>query len=134
MYWLSLLILKSLMSAILIIYIKNDDTKYLIFPIIVNIIIGFFCIIYFLLFYKKYTSELYKPKYYIYALVVFILILLGFYLIKITPNPAYYRAFVSLEIMIILMYFYFIGKTKISERVIAGIVMAASGLILLSFN
>lgn len=134
MYWLSLLILKSLMSAILIIYIKNDDTKYLIFPIIVNIIIGFFCIIYFLLFYKKYTSELYKPKYYIYALVVFILILLGFYLIKITPNPAYYRAFVSLEIMIILIYFYFIGKTKISERGIAGIVMAASGLILLSFN
>jgi len=106
MYWLLLLILKSLMSAILIIYIKNDDTKYLIFPIIVNIIIGFLCIIYFILFYKKYTSELYKPKYYIYAVVVFILILLGFYLIKITPNPAYYRAFVSLEIMIILIYFY----------------------------
>jgi hypothetical protein len=134
MYWLFLLILKSLISAILIIFIKNDNTKYFIFPIIVNIIIGFLCILYFLLFYNTYTEELYKPKYYIYALVVFILILLGFYLIKITPNPAYYRAFVSLEIIFILLYFYFIGTAKISERGIAGIIMSAFGLILLSFN
>ena len=88
-----------------------------------------------MLFYSNYTSEFYKPKYYIYSSIVFFLILLTYYIIKICPNPAYFRAFVSLEIMILLAYTYYLNDDfKISERGVAGIILASIGLILLSFN
>jgi len=72
---------------------------------------------------------------------VFFLILLSYHIIKVCPNPAYFRAFVSLEIMIILIYTYYYNqyyKNKntiyISERGIAGIILTSVGLLLLSFN
>jgi len=88
-----------------------------------------------MLFYSNHIAEFYKPKYYIYSIFVFFLILLTYYIIKICPNPAYFRAFVSLEIMIILTYtFYLNDDFKISKRGIVGIILASIGLVLLSFN
>ena len=116
-------------------YLKVDDTPNYIFPIIVNILVGILCIAYFLSFYTEHYVELYNPKYYIYAFIVFFLILLSYHIIKICPNPAYFRAFVSLEIMILLAYTYYLNDNfKISERGVAGIILASIGLILLSFN
>ena len=96
---------------------------------------------YFLLFYTQHCAELYKPKYYIYALIVFFVILLSYHIIKVCPNPAYFRAFVSLEIMIILIYTYYYNQYYqnkntifISERGIVGIIFTSAGLLLLSFN
>ena len=94
-----------------------------------------------LLFYTQHCAELYKPKYYIYALIVFFVILLSYHIIKVCPNPAYFRAFVSLEIMIILIYTYYYNQYYqnkntifISERGIVGIIFTSAGLLLLSFN
>ena len=141
MFWIPLSIFRSFISANLIMYLKVDDTPNYIFPIIVNILVGILCIAYFLSFYTQHCDELYKPKYYIYALIVFFVILLSYHIIKVCPNPAYFRAFVSLEIMIILIYTYYYNQYYqnkntifISERGIVGIIFTSAGLLLLSFN
>jgi len=141
MFWIPLAILRSIISASLIMFLKIDDTPKYVFPVIVNILVGILCVTFFLSFYNKHISEFYKPKYYIYSIIVFLLILLSYYIIKVCPNPAYFRAFVSLEIMIILIYTYYYNmyynKNKvihISERGIMGIILTSIGLLLLSFN
>lgn len=141
MYWVPLAILRSIISACLIMFLKIDDTPKYVFPVIVNILVGILCLTFFLSFYTKYISEFYNPKYYIYAIIVFFLLLLSYYIIKVCPNPAYFRAFVSLEIMIILIYTYYYNMyynknntIHISERGIMGIILTSIGLLLLSFN
>jgi len=141
MYWVPLAILRSIISASLIMFLKIDDTPKYIFPVIVNILVGILCVTFFLSFYTKHISEFYNPKYYIYAIIVFFLLLLSYYIIKVCPNPAYFRAFVSLEIMIMLIYTYYYNMhynknntIHISERGIAGIILTSIGLLLLSFN
>ena len=141
MYWVPLAIIRSIISASLIMFLRIDDTPKYIFPVVVNMLVGILCVAYFLSFYTQHCDELYKPKYYIYSFIIFFLILLSYYIIKVCPNPAYFRAFVSLEIMIILIYTYYYDqyynkKTSmyISERGIAGIILTSIGLLLLSFN
>lgn len=141
MYWVPLAIIRSIISASLIMFLRIDDTPKYIFPVVVNMLVGILCVAYFLSFYTQHCDELYKPKYYIYSFIIFFLILLSYYIIKVCPNPAYFRAFVSLEIMIILIYTYYYDqyynkKTSmyISERGIAGIILTSVGLLLLSFN
>ena len=141
MYWVPLAILRSIISASLIMFLKIDDTPKYVFPVIVNILVGILCVTFFLSFYTNYITEFYNPKYYIYAIIVFFLLLLSYYIIKVCPNPAYFRAFVSLEIMIILIYTYYYNmhynknnKINISDRGIAGIIFTSIGLLLLSFN
>lgn len=141
MYWVPLAIIRSIISASLIVFLRIDDTPKYIFPVVVNMLVGILCVAYFLSFYTQHCDELYKPKYYIYSFIIFFLILLSYYIIKVCPNPAYFRAFVSLEIMIILIYTYYYDqyynkKTSmyISERGIAGIILTSVGLLLLSFN
>ena len=68
MYWVPLAILRSIISVSLIMFLKIDDTPKYIFPVIVNILVGILCITFFLSFYTKYTTEFYKPKYYIYSI------------------------------------------------------------------
>ena len=141
MNWVPLAVIRSIISASLIMFLRIDDTPNYIFPVIVNILVGILCIAYFLSFYTQHCAELYKPKYYIYALIVFFVILLSYHIIKVCPNPAYFRAFVSLEIMIILIYTYYYNQYYqnkntifISERGIVGIIFTSAGLLLLSFN
>ena len=138
MYWVPLSIFRSFISASLIMFLRIDDTPKYVFPVIVNMLVGILCVAYFLSFYYNYCSEFYKPKYYIYSVIVFFLILLSYYIIKVCPNPAYFRAFVSLEIMIILLYTYYYNDNdkslKISERGILGVIFTTLGLLLLSFN
>ena len=119
-------------------FLKIDETPKYVFPVIVNTLVGILCVAYFLSFYSDHFDEFYKPKYYIYSLTVFFLILLSYYIIKVCPNPAYFRAFVSLEIMILLLYTYYYNNNdksfKISERGMLGIIFTTIGLMLLSFN
>lgn len=138
MYWIPLSIFRSFLSASLIMFLRIDDTPKYVFPVIVNMLVGILCVAYFLSFYYNHCSEFYKPKYYIYSAIVFFLILLSYYIIKVCPNPAYFRAFVSLEIMIILLYTYYYNNNdkslKISESGILGVIFTTIGLLLLSFN
>jgi drug/metabolite transporter (DMT)-like permease len=136
MLWIYLSIIHSIIVALLILYIKYDNTPYLIFPIIINIIVGLLSLAYFILYYKEYfTNEFVKPKYYIYALAVLIITILGYYIIKICPNPAYFRVFVSLEIILLLLFtIYFKNNFKISMQTIIGLVCGCVSIILISLD
>ena len=56
MYWVPLSIIRSIISASLIMFLRIDDTPSYIFPIIVNILVGILCIAYFLSFYTQHCD------------------------------------------------------------------------------
>ena len=136
MDWVYLSILHSIIIALLILYIRYDNTPYIIFPLIINIIVGILSFTYFVFYYKEhFTNEFVKPKYYIYALVVLFISILGYYIIKICPNPAYFRAFATLEIILLLLFsIYLKNNFKISIQTIVGVVLGCTAIILISLD
>jgi hypothetical protein len=136
MDWVYLSILHSIIVALLILYIRYDNTPYMIFPLIINIIVGILSFTYFVFYYKEYfTNEFVKPKYYIYALVVLFISILGYYIIKICPNPAYFRVFATLEIILLLLFsIYLKNNFKISIQTIVGVVLGCMAIILISLD
>ena len=136
MDWIYLSILHSIIVALLILYIRYDNTPYILFPLIINIIVGIFSIAYFILYYKEhFTNEFVKPKYYIYAIAVLFISILGYYIIKICPNPAYFRVFVTLEIILLLLFTIYLNKRfKISMQTIAGLVLGCLAIMLISLD
>jgi hypothetical protein len=136
MEWIYLSILHSIIVALLILYIRYDNTPYILFPLIINIIVGIFSITYFILYYKEhFTNEFVKPKYYIYAFAVLFISILGYYIIKICPNPAYFRVFVTLEIILLLLFtIYLKERFKISIQTITGLVLGCLAIMLISLD
>jgi drug/metabolite transporter (DMT)-like permease len=134
--WIYLSILHSVLVAILILYIKYDNTPYIIFPLVINIIVGALSLAYFTLYYKEhFTNEFVKPKYYIYALFVLFVSILAFYIIKISPNPAYFKVFTTLEIILLLIFtIYLKNNFKISIQTIAGVFLGCLAIILISLD
>ena len=136
MIWIPLAILRSVATSGLILFQKldkTDKTDKFLFPIITTILIGFIALIYFIINYNTNNlNELYKPKYYIYSIVVFFVILLSYYIIKICPNPAYFRSFVALEIILLLIYSIYTKQFHISNISIGGIILISLGIILIS--
>ena len=137
MDWIILSIIHSIIVAGLILFLRYDETPSNIFPIIANIIVGILSMLYILSFYKYYylKTEIIKPKYYIYSLILFIVILLGYYIIKTCPNPAYFRVFVALEIIFMLLFaIYYEKNVKISYQSILGIMLGCMAIILISID
>ena len=136
MNWAHLSIIHSILVAFKILYIKYDTTPSFIFPIIINIIVGVFSLLYFILYYNEhFTNEFVKPKYYIFSIGILITTLLGFYIIKICPNPAYFRVFVSLQIIILLFATMYINNNyNISMQTMIGILCGCTAIILISLD
>jgi len=134
--WIYLSILHSIIVAILILYIKYDNTPYIIFPLVINIIVGALSLVYFILYYKEhFTNEFVKPKYYIYALFVLLVSILAFYIIKVCPNPAYFRVFATLEIILLLIFtIYLKNNFTITIQTIAGVALGCLAIILISLD
>jgi hypothetical protein len=136
MEWIVLSIIHSVIVAGLILFLRYDETPSNIFPIIANVIVGILSLLYIFTFYKFYylKTEI-KPKYYIYSFILFIVILLGYYIIKTCPNPAYFRVFVALEIIFILLFaIYYEKNVKISYQSILGILLGCMAIILISID
>lgn len=136
MDWIYLSIIHSIIVALLILYIRYDNTPYIIFPLIINIMVGILSLLYFIFYYKEhFTNEFVKPKYYIYSLAVLFISILGYYIIKICPNPAYFRVFVTLEIILLLLFtIYLKNNFKISMQTIAGVVLGCLAIMLISLD
>ena len=120
----------------MILYIKYDNTPYIMFPIIINIIVGILSFVYFILYYKEhFSNEFIKPKYYIYAFIALCMTLLRYYIIKICPNPAYFKVFVSLQIILLLLFTIYVNiNFKISTQTIIGLVLGCASIILISLD
>jgi drug/metabolite transporter (DMT)-like permease len=106
------------------------------FPLIINIIQGILCLAYFIFYYNEhFTTAFSNPKYYIYSVVALFVNVLGYYIIKTCPNPAYFRVFVSLQIIILfLATLYITKKYEVSTQSIMGIIFACLGILLISLD
>jgi drug/metabolite transporter (DMT)-like permease len=136
MDWVQLSIFRSIIVVVMILYIKYDNTPYIMFPIIINIIVGTLSLVYFILYYKEhFTNEFIKPKYYIYAFIALCMTVLRYYIIKICPNPAYFKVFVSLQIILLLLFTYIVNNNfKISMQTIIGLICGCASIILISLD
>ena len=136
MDWVYLSIIHSIIIALLILFIRYDNTPYIMFPLIINIIQGILCLAYFIFYYNEhFVSEFSKPKFYIYTVIALCANILGYYIIKTCPNPAYFRVFVSLQIIILFFAtIYITKKYEISTQSTIGIIFACLGIILISLD
>ena len=137
MNWIYLSVLHSILVVILILYIRYENTPHLMFPIIVNIIVGAMSLVYFLVYYREhFATEFVKPKYYLYALVFLFITILAYYIIKICPNPAYFRAFATLEIILLFLLTLYIHRNyfEISTQSMAGLLFGCLAIILISLD
>jgi hypothetical protein len=137
MNWVYLSVLHSILVVILILYIRYDNTPYLMFPIIVNIIVGAISLVYFIVYYiEHFATEFVKPKYYLYAVVFLFITILAYYIIKICPNPAYFRAFATLEIILLFLITLYIHRNyfDISTQSMAGLLFGCLAIILISLD
>ena len=137
MNWVYLSVLHSILVVILILYIRYDNTPHLMFPIIVNIIVGAISLVYFIVYYREhFASEFVKPKYYLYAAVFLFITILAYYIIKICPNPAYFRAFATLEIILLFLITLYIHRNyfDISTQSMAGLLFGCLAIILISLD
>jgi hypothetical protein len=134
MNWIYLSIAHSIIVAMMILYIKYNNIPLIVFPIIINIIVSIISIIYFILYLKEdFAMEFAKPKYYLYSFVVLFVNILGHYIIKVCPNPAYFRIFVSLQIIILLLATIYITQDyNISTQTMLGIFCGCAAIILIS--
>jgi len=137
MNWVYLSVLHSILVVILILYIRYDNTPHLMFPIIVNIIVGAISLVYFIVYYREhFATEFVKPKYYLYAVVFLFITILAYYIIKICPNPAYFRAFATLEIILLFLITLYIHRNyfDISTQSMAGLLFGCLSIILISLD
>jgi hypothetical protein len=136
MLWVHLSIFRSIILSVLILCIRYDDTPYLMFPLIINTIVAGICVPYFIFNYSEhFTSEFAKPAYYLYASVVLLTKVIGYYIIKICPNPAYFRVFISLQIILLfLITLYISGKYDVSPQSLAGLLCGCIAIILISMD
>jgi hypothetical protein len=140
MNWVYLSVIHSILVVLLILYIRYDNTPHLLFPIIVNIIVGAMSLVYFLFYYREhFTTEFAKPKYYLYAVVFLFITILAYYIIKICPNPAYFRVFATLEIILLFLITLYIHRSNfkvsdVSAQSMAGLVFGCLAIILISLD
>jgi hypothetical protein len=148
MLWILLSIFRSVLVVLKILFIRYDNTPYLMFPFIVNIIAGSISsiiLLYSSLYYKEdFTTEFSKPEVYIYSLVVLFGNLLAFYIIKTCTNPAYFKVFVSLQIILLfLITLYISGASDASDasdvsdaspQSMAGLLFGCLAIILISLD
>ena len=136
MEWVYLSIIHSIIIALLILFIRYDNTPYIMFPLIITIIQGILSLAYFIFYYNEhFTTAFSNPVYYIYSVIALFVNVLGYYIIKTCPNPAYFRAFVSLQIIILfLATIYITKKYNISTQSMIGILCGCAAIILISLD
>ena len=137
MNWIYLSLLHSILVVSLILYIRYDNTPKFIFPIVVSIIVGTMSLAYFMFYYREhFATEFVRPKYYIYAVLFLFVSILAYYIIKICPNPAYFRLFATLEIILLFIITLYIHKDyfNVSIQSIAGLIFGCLAIILISLD
>lgn len=136
MDWIQLSIFRSFLIALMIMYIRYDNTPQIMFPLIINIIVGALCLSYFTLYHREhFADEFAKPKYYIYAVVGLFVHILGYHIIKTCPNPAYFRVFIALQIITLYLGTLYITKEyKVSTQSMIGVICGCLAIILISLD
>jgi hypothetical protein len=134
--WIPLSIFRSFIIALMILYLRYDNTPQIMFPLIINTIVGVLSLAYFTAYYKEhFASKFSNPKYYVYAVVGLFVHILGYHIIKTCPNPAYFRVFVALQIITLYLATLYITKEyEVSAQSMLGIICGCLAIILISLD
>ena len=134
--WIPLSIFRSLIIALMILYLRYDNTPQIMFPLIINTIVGVLSLAYFTAYYKEhFASKFSNPKYYVYAVFGLFVHILGYHIIKTCPNPAYFRVFIALQIIILYVATLYITKDyEVSTQSMTGIICGCLAIILISLD
>jgi hypothetical protein len=134
--WIPLSIFRSLIIALMILYLRYDNTPQIMFPLIINTIVGVLSLAYFTAYYKEhFASKFSNPKYYVYAVFGLFVHILGYHIIKTCPNPAYFRVFIALQIIILYVATLYITKDyEVSAQSMTGIICGCLAIILISLD
>jgi hypothetical protein len=134
--WIPLSIFRSIIIALMILYLRYDNTPQIMFPLIINTIVGVLSLAYFTAYYKEhFASKFSQPKYYVYAVVGLFVHILGYHIIKTCPNPAYFRVFIALQIIILYLATLYISKDyEVSSQSMLGIICGCLAIILISLD
>ena len=132
--WIPLSIFRSFIIALMILYLRYDNTPHIMFPLIINTIVGVLSLAYFTAYYKEhFASKFSNPKYYVYAVVALFVHILGYHIIKTCPNPAYFRVFIALQIITLYLATLYITKDyDVSIQSMLGIICGCLAIILIS--
>jgi hypothetical protein len=136
MLWIYLSIFRSVIVALLILSIRYDNTPYIMFPLIINAIVGGISALYFIFnYHEHFSTEFARPEYYLYAMIFLLTKVMGYYIIKICPNPAYFRVFISFQIILLfLITLYISGKYDVSPQSLIGLLCGCIAIILISLD
>jgi len=134
--WIPLSIFRSFIIALMILYLRYDNTPQIMFPLIINTIVGVLSLAYFTAYYKEhFASKFSNPKYYVYAVFGLFVHILGYHIIKTCPNPAYFRVFIALQIIILYLATLYITKEyEVSAQSMTGIICGCLAIILISLD
>ena len=134
--WIPLSIFRSIIIALMILYLRYDNTPQIMFPLIINTIVGVLSLAYFTAYYKEhFASKFSNPKYYVYAVVGLFVHILGYHIIKTCPNPAYFRVFIALQIIILYVATLYITKEyEVSTQSMTGIICGCLAIILIALD
>jgi hypothetical protein len=134
--WIPLSIFRSFIIALMILYLRYDNTPQIMFPLIIKIIVGVLSLAYFTAYYKEhFASKFSNPKYYVYAVFGLFVHILGYHIIKTCPNPAYFRVFIALQIIILYVATLYITKEyEVSAQSMTGIICGCLAIILISLD
>lgn len=133
--WIQLSIIRSILVVIILVIYKYEQTKTLIFPNLLSVVIGIISIVY--IFMSNDLSEINDvslTKLIITAIISFIVIVTTYYAIKKAPNPGLVRTFVGLEILILLIGGYFILDMKLSLQQLIGGIFVIIGILLIDMK
>ena len=133
--WIQLSIIRSILVVIILVIYKYEQTKTLIFPNLLSVVIGIISIVY--IFMSNDLSEINDvslTKLIITAIISFIVIVTTYYAIKKSPNPGLVRTFVGLEILILLIGGYFILDMKLSLQQLIGGIFVIIGILLIDMK
>jgi hypothetical protein len=134
--WIPLSIFRSIIIALMILYLRYDNTPQIMFPLIINTIVGVLSLAYFTAYYKEhFASKFSNPKYYVYAVIGLFVHILGYHIIKTCPNPAYFRVFIALQIIILYVATLYITKEyEVSTQSMTGIICGCLAIILIALD
>ena len=133
-HWIYLSIIRSVLVVILIILLKTNTSNNLLFPLISGILVGIYCLIYFLLFENNKELNINFYNVFLHSTIGGITLLISYIAIQKCPNPAYFRAFVGLEILLLTIYGFIFKIYEVTIINIIGCILIIIGLLLISYS
>lgn len=133
--WFKLGLIKTFLVLIIILINKYENKKInYAFPVVVNILTCIILVLYSITYLKLNDFKQINPLYVIIvSICIAITTFISYKIIKITPNPAYFRIFSAIDMIIVLLISYLFFNEKITCAMLIGFTLIALGVLILAY-